>query len=246
LGFSSVAPNSIDAVGDRDFALDFLFAASVLAVHISRLAEGLILFNSAEFGFIELDEAFATGSSLMPQKKNPDPLELARGKTGRMVGHLTGLLITLKGLPSAYDKDLQEDKEPVFDTADTLELLLPALTGLIRTLRIHPDRMSALITSASMATDLVDYLVQKGVPFREAHRAVGRAVRRAQEQGRSLSELGLADLQELSPAFDAKASEVFDLEASLACRKVSSGTAPSALREQLEAARRALSQDPSA
>ncbi len=234
LGFNASSPNSINAVADRDFALEFLFAAAVLSVHLSCLAEALIVFNSVEFGFIELDEAYATGSSLMPQKKNPDPLELARGKAGRLVGYLTGLLTTLKGLPSAYDK------EPVFNAYDALILLLPVLAGLIRTLHIHPERMIAGLTSEMLATDMAHYLVHKGVPFRQAHELVGKAVRLAEEQGVSISDLPLEDLRILDDNFESDVVQVFDVQGALARRMADGGTAPDALRSQFEAAKKVL------
>ena len=240
LGFEAVSPNSIDAVSDRDFALEFLFSASVLGLHLSRFAEMLIIFNSAEFGFITLDDAYVTGSSLMPQKRNPDALELARGKSGRLIGNLIGLLTTLKGLPSAYDKDLQEDKEPVFDAYDTLELLLPALTGLVATLQLNTDKMAAQIRVESMASDLVDYLVGKGVRFREAHTIVSRAVRTAEEAEIPLSDLSLKQLQSLSSAFDADVVEVFDYKAALERRAVTGGASSAALQAQVKAAHEAL------
>ena len=240
LGFASISENSIDAVSDRDFALDFLYACTTLGVHLSRLAEALILFNSPEFDFIEIDDAYATGSSLMPQKKNPDPLELARGKTGRLIGNLTGLLTTLKGLPSAYDKDLQEDKEAVFDSYDTLNLLLPVLTGLIQTLKLHPERMREKLSAELFATDLADYLVQKGVPFREAHALVSKAVRRAVENRTSIKELTLVDYQSISEYFETDIADVFDFEASLNRRNASGGTSEAALKAQLKASKKAL------
>jgi argininosuccinate lyase len=240
LGFSSITQNSIDAVANRDYALEFLFAASVLGIHLSRLAEALILFNSVEFGYIELDDAYATGSSLMPQKKNPDALELARGKAGRLVGRLMGLLTTLKGLPSAYDKDLQEDKEPVFDAYDTLSMLLPVLSGVVQTLSINNERMQAQVTMDSMATDLADYLVQKSVSFRDAYAIAGQAVRLAKERQHALSELELPQLQSLHPAFQADVTSIFDPYSVLARHAVVGGTAPGAVREQLKAAKKAL------
>jgi argininosuccinate lyase len=240
LGFQAVAPNSIDAVADRDFAAEFLFAAALLGVHLSRLAEALILFSNPSFGFVQLDDAYATGSSLMPQKKNPDPLELARGKAGRLIGRLTGLLATLKALPSAYDKDLQEDKEPVFEAFDTLELLLPVMVGLVRTLKVHPERMRAAIAPEVFATDLADYLVRQGLPFRQAHQVVGRAVRLAETRRVPLSRLSLEDLQALHPAFGEDVRQVFDLQAALSRRSVEGGTAPEAVQRQIDRARRAL------
>lgn len=240
LGFSEISPNSIDGVADRDFAAEFLFAAALLGVHLSRLSEQLILFNSREFAFIEIDDAYATGSSLMPHKKNPDPLELARGKAGRLIGALVSLLTTLKGLPSAYDKDLQEDKEPVFDASDTLLLLLPVLSGLIITLRLRPDRMLAAIEPGMMAVDLADYLVVRGLPFRQAHAIASRAVALGEEKGIALSDLPLEDLRSLSPLFGEDVREVFDIRRALARRSVLGGTGPQALRRQLEAAKASL------
>ncbi len=237
LGFENASPNSLDAVGDRDFATGFLYSCALSGVHLSRLSEQLILFSSAEFGFIELDDAFATGSSLMPQKKNPDVLELARGKSGRLIGHLTGLLTTLKATPSAYDKDLQEDKEPVFDAYDTLKLLLPALRGLVRTLRLNPDRMAARLTPDLLATDLADYLVKKGIAFREAHEIAGKVVRLAIDRGTELPKLPLEDLQALESRFDSDVYQVFDLSAALSRRGSLGGTSPEALQTQLEAAK---------
>jgi argininosuccinate lyase len=240
LGFDGITPNSLDAVADRDFAADFLYAAAMTGLHLSRLSEQLILFSSTEFGFVVLDDAYSTGSSLMPQKKNPDPLEVARGKAGRLLGNLTGLLATLKGLPSAYDKDLQEDKEPVFDSFDTLCLALPVVAGVIRTLRLRPERMAAQLQPALLATDLAEYLVMRGVPFRQAHELVGHAVRVAEERQLPLSELELADLHAISEHFGPDTHTVFDVTQSLARRAVVGGTAPEALRQQLAAARRAV------
>ncbi len=240
LGFESVSANSIDAVSDREFAVEYLFAAAMLQVNLSRLAEGLILFSGPEYGFIELDEAYTSGSSLMPQKRNPDALELTRGKAGRLVGHLTGLLMTLKGLPSAYDKDLQEDKPPVFDAHDTLLEILPVLAGLIGTLELNPERMAAAITPDMLSTDLADYLVGKGVPFREAHEVSGRVVRLAEEKQLALDQLPLQELQALDGRFERDVAEIFDLEAALERRSVLGGTAPSAVRAQLDAAREML------
>ncbi len=240
LGFGDVTANSLDAVSDRDFAAEFLFAAALLGVHLSRLAEQLILFSSAEFGFVRLADAYSTGSSIMPQKKNPDTLELTRGKSGRLIGHLTGFLATLKGLPSAYDKDLQEDKEPVFDAADTLELALPVMGGLLRTLELRPERMAAQLEAGLLATELADYLVRRGLPFREAHHVVGRVVRLSEERGVALTELGLAELQAISPHFGPDVAEALTVNAALAARDLPGGTGPGAVRAQLAAARAAL------
>ncbi len=241
LGFGSVSANSIDAVSDREYAVEYLFASALLGIELSQLSEGLILFSSPEYGFIELDEAFTTGSSLMPQKRNPDALELARGKAGRLVGHLTGLLMTLKGLPSAYDKDLQEDKQPVFDAHDTLLEILPVLSGLIASLELRPDRMAGAITPDLLATDLADYLVGKGVPFREAHSIAGRAVRLAEERQIALDQVPLNELQALDKHFEHDVDDVFYLEAALERRNGQGGTGPEAVRAQLAVAREFMS-----
>ena len=245
LGFSAISQNSLDAVSDRDFAADFLYAAAMTGLHLSRLSEQLILFSSAEFGFVSLDDAYSTGSSIMPQKKNPDTLELTRGKSGRLIGHLVGLLTMLKGLPSTYDKDLQEDKEPVFDAFDTLALALQVMAGLIETLQLRPERMAAQLEPGLLATDLADYLVkERRMPFRQAHHLVGQAVQLAESRGVPLTALALADLQTISPHFGADALAVLGVMASLASRNVPGGTAPDALQEQLLAAKTACFQVP--
>lgn len=240
LGFSQVSPNSLDAVADRDFAAVFLFDCSLLGVHLSRLAEPLILFSTDEFGFVELDESFTTGSSLMPQKRNPDPLELTRGKVGRLIGHVAGLLSALKGLPSAYDKDLQEDKEPAFDALDTLMAALPVVAGVIRTMRVNRDRMAAAIAPESFAVDLADYLVAKGLPFRQAHAAVGQAVRLADAKGVRLNELSPEDWASTSPLFGSDVAELFDIRSVLNRRQAEGGTSEVALQAQLQAAQECL------
>ena len=240
LGFDAPIPNAWDAVSDRDFVAEFLFAAALLGVHLSRLAEGIVLFTSREFGFLELDDAFASGSSLMPQKKNPDAFELARGQSGVLIGLLTGLLATLKALPSAYDKDLQEDKAPTFRAYDLLTALLPVLADALRTLKVHPQRALDLLDPGLLATDLADYLVAQGVPFREAHEIVGKALRLAEEKGLALPDLPLEDFQRLHPAFGEDVYRVFDPKAAVARRRVEGGTAPQALRVQMEQARQAL------
>jgi argininosuccinate lyase len=240
LGFGSVSDNSIDAVSDREYAVEYLFAAALLGIELSQLAEELILFSGPGYGFIELDEAYTTGSSLMPQKRNPDALELTRGKAGRLVGHLTGLLMTLKGLPSAYDKDLQEDKQPVFDAHDTLLETLPVMSGLIASLELRTERMSAAITPDLLATDLADYLVGKGVPFREAHSIVGRVVKLAEEHQIALDQVPLKKLQALDKHFEGDVDDVFDLEAALGRRSSQGGTSPEAVRAQLAAAKETL------
>ena len=236
LGFAAPSPNSLDAVSDRDFVAEFLFWAALLGLHLSRLAEALLLFSTAEFGFITLADAYTTGSSLMPQKKNADTLELVRGKSAELLGDLVTLLATLKALPSAYDKDLQADKSLVFSARDLLELLLPVTSGVLRTLKVNAGRMRADIDPAVLATDLADQLVQKGVPFREAHHAVGRAVHRAEELGVPLDELPLVEWQALHAAFDASLYEAFDVDRALGRRAAYGGTAPEAVRAQLEEA----------
>jgi argininosuccinate lyase len=240
LGFRQPATNSIDGVSDRDFAAEFLFTAALAGVHLSRLAESVILYASAEFGFFELSDAYATGSSLMPQKKNPDVFELARGKAGKLVGGLAGLLVTLKGLPSAYDKDLQEDKLPVFEAFDTLSTLLTVLAGAVGTLRPNPERMALAIDAGMMATDLADYLVAKGLPFRQAHQLAGQAVQRAQALGKGLDRLSLQEWQELSPLIDGGVYAVFDPWESVKRRAALGGTAPQAVRAQLDEARKVM------
>jgi argininosuccinate lyase len=244
LGFCEPCPNSIDGVSDRDFAAELLFACALAGVHASRLAEAVILYSSAEFGFLELSDAYATGSSLMPQKKNPDVFELARGKAGTLSGLLSGFLMTLKGLPSAYDKDLQEDKQPVFTAFDTLVVLLPVLAGALETLSLRPERMRQALDAGMMATDLADYLVERGVPFREAHGFAGQAVRRALELGVSLEALPLEVFQALNPACEASIYAVFDPQSSVERRAALGGTAPAAVRAQIEQARAALAASP--
>ena len=240
LGFATITANSLDAVSDRDFAAEFLFVASLIGVHLSRMSEMLIIFSTAEFGFVELSDTYATGSSLMPQKKNPDTLELTRGKAGMLIGRLTGLLATLKGLPSAYDKDLQEDKPPVFEAVDTLSKMLAVMAGLLATLKVNPNSMQQALDPALLATDLADYLVARGVPFRQAHGIIGQVVRLAQEQGVRLDRLALADLQAVSAVFEADVHSVFDFQAAVARRSLPGGTAPQAVADQIRAARQLL------
>lgn len=242
LGLKAITPNSIDAVSNRDSAAEFLFVSTMIALHLSRLAEMLILYTSAEFGFIELSDTYSTGSSLMPQKKNPDTLELTRGKAGTMIGRLAGLLSVLKGLPSAYDKDLQEDKVPVFEASDTLCLMLPVVAGVLRTLEVHPEKMHKALDPAILATDLADYLVRKGVPFRQAHAMVGQIVRRAHDLNLPLNQLPLKEFQKVSPLFEEDVHGVFDFQASIAYRNVPGGTSPAAVQIQLQQARQFLEQ----
>ena len=238
LGFDAPSPNSLDAVSDRDFAAEFLFVATMTGIHLSKLAESMVLFTSTEFGFFDLSDAFSTGSSLMPQKKNPDMFELTRGKAGTLLGLLTGLLATLKGLPSTYDKDLQEDKMPVFSAFDTLLALLPVLSGAVETISPRPERMRAAIDAAMLATDLADYLVVKGTPFREAHSIAGKAVRVAAEKGISLDQLPLNEWQALGK-IESDVYAVFDPQKSVKNRNAIGGTAPAAVQKQIEQAKAA-------
>jgi len=233
LGFRLVSPNSIDAVSNRDAAAEFLFFAALLAVHLSKLSEGLILYSTSEFGFIQLADAYTTGSSLMPQKKNPDTLELTRGKSGTIIGRLTGLLATLKGLPSTYDKDLQEDKQPVFETYDNLCMMLPVMAGVLETLQVNAQRMQANMNPAILATDLADYLVAKGVPFREAHALVGQAVRLAEEKYLDLSQLPLKAYQTISPMFKEDVYKVFSFETAVEKKNSAGGTSSEAVSLQI-------------
>ncbi|HZR52409.1 MAG TPA: argininosuccinate lyase [Streptosporangiaceae bacterium] len=241
LGFDSAAPNSMDAVADRDFAAEFLFAAALTGVHLSRLSEEVVLWSTQEFGWIEIDDAYATGSSIMPQKKNPDVAELARGKAGRLIGGLTGLLTVLKGLPLTYNRDLQEDKEPVFDAIDTLLLVLPAMAGLISTLRINSERLSASSsTGFTLATDLAEYLVRRGVPFREAHEVVGHLVIWCQVNERDLDEVSDADLAKVSEHLTPDVRSVLTVPGALAARKAHGGTSPERVADQVSALRAAV------
>jgi argininosuccinate lyase len=240
LGFAAASPNSLDAVSDRDFVAEFLFCAALAGIHLSRLAEDIVLYSTSEFGFVTLADAYSTGSSLMPQKKNPDSFELARGKAGRLIGDLVALLTVLKGLPSTYDKDMQEDKQPLFDAADTLELALPVAASAIATARFNHQRMRAALGESMLATDLADYLVARGAPFREAHHAVGALVREAEGRGVALSALPLSSYRSTHPAFGDDVTSVFDFARSAAARRALGGTAPKAVREQIVRAKAAL------
>lgn len=237
LGFAALYENSLDAVSDRDYLIEFVSSISTLMMHLSRLAEEIILWASEEFGWIELADAYCTGSSMMPQKKNPDVAEVVRGKTGRVYGHLIGLLTVLKGLPLAYNKDLQEDKEGVFDAVDTV---LPALTlfaGMIRTLKVRKERLAhAFDHDFSNATDLADYLAAKGLPFRESHEVVGRLVLEAIGRGTNLAGLSLDVYQSVSPLFDVDIFDKIDVLQVVAARKARGGTSPTAVKEQLNIA----------
>src|SRR6478735_1231992 len=234
LGFVAASENSIDGTASRDFAAELAFVLAMLAVDISRWAEEVIIFTTAEFGYARLHDAFATGSSIMPQKKNPDIAELARGKTGRLIGNLTGLLATLKALPLAYNRDLQEDKEPVFDSVDTLEVLLPAVNGLVATLTFDTARMAELAPQGfSLATDVAEWLVREGVPFRVAHEVAGACVRECEGRGIELWDLSDDDLAAVSPHLTPGVREVLSVEGSLASRSAKGGTAPVRVGEQL-------------
>ena len=241
LEFSRITQNSLDGVSSRDYVADFLYASTMVGLHLSRLAEQLILFSSTEFSFVTIADAYSTGSSIMPQKKNPDTLELTRGKSGRLLGNLTGFLATIKGLPSTYDKDLQEDKEPVFDTYDNLMLLIPVMRGVIETLAIKPDKMAEQLEPGLLATDLADYLVKKNLPFRQAHHVVGQIVQLGEKRNIPITDLTLDDLQEISDLFEEDVIEAFSVTGALNARSVPGGTAPAAVRDQIANARAALS-----
>lgn len=242
LGFAAVSPNSIDAVGDRDFIAEALFALTMLGTHCSRVAEDLILFGSSEFGFVRYGDAYSTGSSMMPQKRNPDALELARGSGARMLGDLVALVGTLKGLPSGYNKDLQEDKRALFDAMDGITLLLPAVAGSVATLRFEVARMREAVSGAMMATDLADYLVRKSVSFRDAHGAVGRLVREAEESGVDLSALPFSSFAAAHSAFGEDVLAELAPERSLSHRNIAGGTGPESVRQQLADARRLVTE----
>ena len=240
LGFSSVSQNSIDAVGDRDFVAELLFTVAMMATHLSRLAEDLIIYGSSEFGFVQFGDAFTTGSSMMPQKRNPDALELARGSGARAIGDLTTLLATLKGLPSGYNKDLQDDKRALFDAVDTILLVLPAVAGALQEIHFNAKRMRAAISSSMMATDLADYLVEKGAAFREAHSAIGSLIRESEHEGCELDALPLASFKAAHSMFGDDVLEWLEPTRSVARRDVPGGTGPTAVAAQLRAAREAL------
>jgi len=238
LGFAAVSPNSLDAVSDRDYVIEFLAAGALAGMHLSRLAADLTLWATAEFGFVEFSDAFATGSSIMPQKKNPDVAELIRGKSGRLYGNLVAVLTTMKGLPLAYNSDMQEDKEPFFDSVDTLEAIVGVLPPLLAALTFRTDRMRrAAGEHFSTATDLADYLVRKGLPFRQAHEVVGRLVRYALDEGKTLEDLTLPEFRRFSPLIDGDVKDAITVEASLRARAVTGGTAPAAVRRTLALAR---------
>lgn len=240
LGFAALSQNSIDAVGDRDFVADTLYALTMTATHLSRLAEDLILFGSSEFGFVQFGDAFSTGSSMMPQKRNPDALELTRGSAARVFSDLTSMVMSLKGLPSGYNKDLQDDKRALFDAVDVMSLVLPAVAGAVDELTFRTDRMRAAVTSVMMATDLADYLVLRGVTFRESHAAVGSLVRQAEEARIELHELPLSAFTAAHATFGADVLEALGAQASVDRRSVPGGTAVSAVAAQLASAKASL------
>ena len=240
LGFADLSNNSIDAVSDRDFVAELLFTATMMGTHLSRLAEDLILYGTSEFGFVQFGDAFSTGSSMMPQKRNPDALELARASGARTLGDLTAMLATLKGLPSSYNKDLQDDKRALFDAVDTMMLVLPAVAGAIGELTFRPERMRAALTSGMMATDLADYLVRKGATFRESHGVVGKLVRLAETRGCELHDLPFGAFAEAHASFEHDVFDVLSAWRSVEHREVEGGTGPEAVRAQIEQAKHSL------
>jgi argininosuccinate lyase len=242
LGFAQVSQNSLDAVSDRDFVCEFLFCLAMIGLHLSRLSEDLIIWSTTEFGFIEFSDAFSSGSSLMPQKKNPDMAELTRGKTGRLYGNLMSILTTLKGLPSSYNRDLQEDKEALFDSVDTVRAALDVFAAMLPELKVNAARMEAAANDPNLfATDLAEYLVKKGMPFREAHETIGQIVRRAVETNRTLDKMSLGDLQAISPLFDVDLASVVDVRRSLAARQAVGAPSPENVAARIQHWRTRLS-----
>ena len=240
LGFESCLENSLSAVADRDFVAEFLMWATLLGSHISKFAEDMIIYSTAEFGFVKLSDAYSTGSSLMPQKKNPDSLELLRGKSGRVFGQMAGFLMTLKGVPSTYNKDLQEDKEPLFDCIRTVSDSVGIFTGVISTLTINKEKMYAALDDGMLATDLADYLVRKGVPFRKTHHISGECVKLAEDTNRPMSELSLEELQKIDSGFEADIKNVWNFEASVEKRTSRGGTSKAGVQKQIELLRLSL------
>jgi argininosuccinate lyase len=240
LGFAGLTENSLDAVSDRDYLLEALASAAILMAHLSRYCEDLIIWSSSEFGFVEVDDAFATGSSMMPQKKNPDALELIRGKTGRVYGNLVALLTVMKGIPLTYAKDMQEDKEPLFDTVETLEIVLEVFARVWETLQVRADRMRAAIQGMTLATDLADYLVKKGVPFRECHHIVGGLVREAVARGKDLRDVPFEAFRERSRLFERDVYDLLTPERSIALRDAPGGTSRRSVRAQIAKGKRLL------
>jgi argininosuccinate lyase len=241
LGFADISPNSMDAVADRDYILEFLSWAAITQTHLSTLAEDLIIYNSQEFGYITLADAYSTGSSLMPQKKNPDSLELIRGKTGRVIGRLTGLLSTIKGLPSTYNKDLQEDKETLFDVVDTLAMTLPIMQGVVETMTPNKDQMYRSMSSHLLATELADYLVNKGLPFREAHEVVGEVVKMSLDMGQELNTIPLMMYQKINPLFQRDIHAQLDFAKAVERRALPGGPAKESVKTQIAALRQKYS-----
>ncbi|QPC80996.1 argininosuccinate lyase [Phototrophicus methaneseepsis] len=237
LGLSSYSHNSLDAVSDRDYVVDVLYAAAMLGAHLSRLGEDVIYYSNPLFGYLTLNDRYSTGSSLMPQKRNADPMELARGKAGRLLGNLTGLLGTLKGLPTGYNKDLQEDKEALFDSFDTVMTILPVVTAIVSTLKINADKMYAALTDDMLATELADYLVNKGMTFREAHHIVGEVVRESERQKVGIRSLSMDAYQAISDKFEPDLYEALQFEKAVARKAAAGGTAPEAVRQQITAAK---------
>jgi len=240
LGFDAVSPNSIDAVSDRDYIVELVFTCALIGAHVSRLAEDLIIYGSSEFGFVRFGETFTSGSSMMPQKRNPDALEIARGSSARLLGDHVSLLAMLKGLPSSYNKDLQDDKRALFDAVDTLLLVLPGVAGALSECTFVPERMRSAVSSTMLATDLADYLVRKGATFREAHGAIGQLIRRSEEEGRDLAELPPAEFTRAHVLFSDDVAAALSVSESLSRREVEGGTGPSAVSAQLDAARASL------
>ncbi|ORX34259.1 putative argininosuccinate lyase [Kockovaella imperatae] len=243
LGFQSIGENSMHAVADRDFVVEWMQWASLCMIHMSRMAEDLIIYSSAEFGFVTLSDAYSTGSSIMPQKKNPDSLELLRGKSGRVFGQMAGFMMSLKGVPSTYNKDLQEDKEPLFDCVDTISAALRIAEGVVATLNIHPEKMKAALTMDMLATDIADYLVRKGasrVPFRETHHISGRAVALAEKTSCQISDLSMDQWKDLSPHFTEDVMQVFDFETSVEKRNAIGGPARATVQRQVDIARQRI------
>src|SRR2546423_4685317 len=241
LGFSSVSQNSVDAVGDRDFVCEFLFCLAMIGLHLSRLSEDLIIWSTAEFGFLEFSDSFSTHSSLMPQKKNPDMAELTRGKTGRLYGNLMSILTTMKALPSSYNRDLQEDKHALFDSVDTVSAALDVFSAMLPELKINQERMEAAANDPHLlATDLADYLVKKGMAFREAHEIVGQLVADAITKGAKLSAVPLAELKKAAPLFGVDVAEVFDVRRSLAARRAIGAPSPENVKKQIARWRKSL------
>ena len=238
LGFDGVVENSIDGVSDRDYVAEFLFTVAMIGVHLSRLGEEICLWSSREFAWATLDDAWSTGSSIMPQKKNPDVAELARGKAGRLIGHVSSILAILKGLPFAYNRDLQEDKESVIDAIETMALILPAMTGTVATLKFDTEKMLASAPEGfALATDIAVWVVQQGVPFREAHEIAGACVRKAEELGTDLDGLSDDDFKSIHPSLTSEVRKVLSVQGSLESRSTVNGTAPASVRKQLEVAK---------